>query len=110
MENPFLLAVALFESRKITTRLLAGAKKNEPDSRLVREKPIDWRLLVKAAVQPEVAEGSASNPALVAHSSDQEQDSRVPSLQQAVRKNPRTRRTTSMRTNCSTHGTRTSCA
>jgi hypothetical protein len=48
MENPFLLAVALFESRKITTRLLASARENEPDSGVERDNPIDWRLLAEA--------------------------------------------------------------
>jgi hypothetical protein len=62
MENPFLLAVALLESRKITTWLLAGAKKNEPDSRIKGEKPIDWRLLVDHTVRPEVAQQSAFSP------------------------------------------------
>jgi hypothetical protein len=61
MENPFLLAIALWESREVTTRLLAGAKENEPDSRLERERPIDWRLLAGDVVQPE-GHQSASNP------------------------------------------------
>ncbi|MBV8097969.1 MAG: hypothetical protein JOZ31_02315 [Verrucomicrobia bacterium] len=104
MENPFLLAVALWESRKITTRLLGGAKKNEPDFRLEREKPIDWLLLVDDTVQTGATEGNTSNPA--ARSSDQEQDSSTPSLQDSVRQNPRT----STRTKCRGHLTRGSCA
>jgi hypothetical protein len=48
MENPFLLAVALLESRRITTRLLASARENEPGFGVERDEPIDWRLLVKA--------------------------------------------------------------
>jgi hypothetical protein len=55
MENPFLLAVALLESRKITTRLLASARENEPAFGVERDEPIDWSLLV-------VACGAAGEP------------------------------------------------
>jgi hypothetical protein len=72
MENPFLLAVALLESRGITTRFLSRTQDNEPDPRVGEEKPIDWRLLVDSAVE---TEGEAVNPSVAVRSSDQDQDS-----------------------------------
>lgn len=61
MENPFLLAVALLESREITDRFLARTKGDRPDSRSGGEGPIDWRLLVDVTVRPEVTAANASN-------------------------------------------------
>jgi len=102
MENPFVLAVALLESRKVTNRFLAGARGNEPDSPIGVEKPIDWRLLVDDSVQREGTERSACNPAA--------QKSNTLSLQHPVPQKPRTRTTTSTRTRCPEHLTRGSCA
>ena len=45
MENPFLLAVALLESRAITKPLLSSARDHKADSQMGVEKPINWRLL-----------------------------------------------------------------
>jgi hypothetical protein len=90
MENPFLLAVALWESREVTIRLLAGARENEPDSPVGGEKPIDWRLLAYDRVRTEVAEGNGFDPTVAGRSSDRENGSHAPSLRQAARKNPRT--------------------
>jgi hypothetical protein len=72
MENPFVLAVALLESRGITTRFLSRTQNNEPDSRVGEEKPIDWRLLVDSAAETEVAGGKAANPSVAARSSNRE--------------------------------------
>jgi hypothetical protein len=46
MENPFLLAVALLESRAIAKPLLSNARDHKADSQLGVEKPINWRLLL----------------------------------------------------------------
>jgi len=73
MENPFVLAVALLESREVTIRFLAGARENEPDSPVAREKPIDWRLLVDATVPAEIAQRSDSNAAAEGCNSEQAQ-------------------------------------
>ena len=71
MENPFVLAVALLESRRITTRFLLRTKDSEPDTCVEEERPIDWRLLVYDTTQPKVAEGNALNPTVAACDSDQ---------------------------------------
>lgn len=102
MENPFLLAIALWESREVTIRFLAGARENEPDSQVREEKPIDWRLLVDSTAQTEGAEGKVCNPTVAGCSSDREQDCSAPLLQHSIRQNPRTR--------CLEHVSRGSCA
>ena len=109
MENPFLFAIALFESRKITTRLLASARENEPDFGVERDEPINWRLLVEDTARTEGSETNASNPKIAARSSDKEQDSNPPSLRPSVPQNPRTR-TTNTRTKWLERLTRGSCA
>ena len=45
MENPFLLAVALLESRAIAKPVLSSARDHKADSQMGVEKPINWRLL-----------------------------------------------------------------
>jgi hypothetical protein len=59
MENPFLLAMALLESRGITTRFLQRTIDNEPAPGTGGEEPINWQLL-KATVQPEVCQRRVS--------------------------------------------------
>jgi hypothetical protein len=54
MENPFLLAVALLESREIATRFLRRTMDRKADSPMGVEEPINWQLLVDDNVQPEV--------------------------------------------------------
>jgi hypothetical protein len=51
MENPFLLAVALLESRAIAKPLLSSARDHKADSQTGVEKPIDWRLLFAGSAQ-----------------------------------------------------------
>ena len=51
MENPFLLAVALLESRAIAKPLLSSARDHKADSQMEVEKPINWRLLFDSSAQ-----------------------------------------------------------
>jgi hypothetical protein len=52
MENPFLLAVALLESRAIAKPWLLSARDHKADSQMGVEKPINWRLLLNGSAQP----------------------------------------------------------
>jgi hypothetical protein len=51
MENPFLLAVALLESRAIAKPLLSSVRDHKADSQMGVEKPINWRLLFDGSAQ-----------------------------------------------------------
>jgi len=51
MENPFLLAVALLESRGIAKPWLSNARDHKADSQMGVEKPINWRLLLDVSAQ-----------------------------------------------------------
>jgi hypothetical protein len=54
MENPFLLAIALLETREITTRFLSKTRADKADSRLGVERPINWLLLIDDSEQSEI--------------------------------------------------------
>ena len=110
MENPFLLAVALWESREVTIRIFAGARENEPDSPVGGEKPIDWRLLAYDRVQTEVDEGNGFNPPPLL--SPESEDSLPDVASRPVRRSflEPERQDEVGRTNCPTHATRGSCA
>lgn len=54
MENQFLLAIALLESRELTTRFLLKTRDHKADSRLGLERPINWQLLVDDPESSEV--------------------------------------------------------
>jgi hypothetical protein len=51
MENPFLLAIALLESRGIAKPWLSNARDHKADSQMGVEKPINWRLLFDGSAQ-----------------------------------------------------------
>jgi hypothetical protein len=91
MENPFLFAIALFESRKITARLLASARENEPDFGVERDEPIDWRLLDEACdatgKSRERLQSRSASPTCCAEGLAKAEAKRAP---KDVRKDPRT--------------------
>src|SRR5260370_17744186 len=60
MENPFLLAVALLESRAIAKPLLSSARDHKADSQMGVEKPINWRLLFDRSAQPSLRQDGLS--------------------------------------------------
>ena len=63
MENPFLLAIALWESRKTMIRFFPRRTYHQVESPPGVEKPIDWQLLADNKAESEAAQERASNPA-----------------------------------------------
>ena len=78
MENPFLLAVALLESRAIAKPLLSTARDHKAASQMGVEKPINWQLLFDGSAQEAGRQDSTSNAAYAGCNSDRAQCSGTP--------------------------------